>query len=920
MIFYINRTFNLYFQNGYPARRRSLVDDARFETLVVKQTKQSVLEEARQRANERSNICICMHMLMHDVFLCYRIDTNADQTITCTKDKGQEENYIDISSSDDEQVESLVCAVQEEEAKAEASSDSDGKPDDDDDDDDVRFFTDAGLTEEEVVLAKTIAESPDSEYNVQKAALVLRLREGIGSLGRILKTIENFKGMITHVESRPSKKEGLQFEVLVKIDMSRQSLLQLIRNLRQSSALDGVNLLADNSVSIKDPWFPRHASDLDNCNHLMTKYEPDLDMNHPGFADKEYRARRKVIAEIAFAYKYGDPIPSIPYTETENETWSRVFNTVLDLVPKHACMEYQRVFKKLQEERIFESHRIPQLQEVSDFLKKSTGFTLRPAAGLLTARDFLSSLAFRIFQSTQYVRHINSPYHTPEPDCIHELLGHMPLLADPSFAQFSQEIGLASLGASDEEIEKLSTIYWFTVEFGLCKEGPEVKAYGAGLLSAYGELLHALSDKCEHRAFDPSITALQKYQDQEYQPIYYVAESFEDAKEKFRRWVATMSRPFEVRFNPHTQRVEVLDSVDRLEGMISQLNTEMTHLTNAVNKMKARQFAACCILIDTVANGLKFALNIDEIKHEKIKARYENETKELRIQELYRNIYEEDTRNSQKCINKTNLDNDNHKSIRKHKSKKFRTKHTIGGKHERHRHNRHHRNAINNMLPESNAMITAPQQITIIDEKCKKDNVIVLQDTILKTKCTISADKLKKNIDSQQENSLNKKADSSAISEIIDKSDTKHKLMKFKTSSQKQENLSNIDTNKKMQTKQNFDCMKHEEVAILSRRQSSKDCVTIVINKQMDSRYEKLFAKRHDGLRKKNHRLPHDVKSFTHDCCENSSITNNRVKPVLLRVVNWFFSGCPEASKRHREQINEVGKEEIFESTNTWLL
>ncbi|KAG6799462.1 tyrosine hydroxylase isoform X1 [Apis mellifera caucasica] len=544
-MFAIKKSYSI--ENGYPARRRSLVDDARFETLVVKQTKQSVLEEARQRANGEETIC------PHDT-----------------------ERYA--PSSDDEQLETLACTAKNGEIKAE---DGDVVKSDED------YNNDAGLTEEEVVLAKTIAECPESENTVQKAALVLRLREGIGSLARILKTIENFKGTVTHVESRPSKKEGLQFDVLVKVDMTRQYLLQLIRNLRQSSALDGVTLLADNSVSIKDPWFPRHASDLDNCNHLMTKFEPDLDMNHPGFADKEYRARRKFIAEIAFAYRYGDAIPTVPYTETETETWTRVFNTLVDLVPKHACAEYRRNFKKMQEEKIFEPHRIPQLQEVSEFLKKNTGFTLRPAAGLLTSRDFLSSLAFRVFQSTQYIRHIKSPYHTPEPDCIHELLGHMPLLADPSFAQFSQEIGLASLGASDEEIEKLSTIYWFTVEFGLCKEGPDVKAYGAGLLSAYGELLHALtSGKCEHRPFEPKSTAVQKYQDQDYQPIYFVADSFEDAKEKFRRWVSTMSRPFEVRYDPYTQRVEILDSVDRLDNLMAQVNTEMTHLTNAVNKLK----------------------------------------------------------------------------------------------------------------------------------------------------------------------------------------------------------------------------------------------------------------------------------------------------------------------------------------------
>lgn len=111
----------------------------------------------------------------------------------------------------------------------------------------------------------------------------------------------------------------------------------------------------------------------------------------------------------------GDAIPHIDYTETENQTWSAVFRTVLELMPKHACAEYRAVFAKLQAENIFVEDHIPQLEEMSNFLRKSTGFTLRPAAGLLTARDFLASLAFRIFQSTQYVRHVNSPYHTPEP-------------------------------------------------------------------------------------------------------------------------------------------------------------------------------------------------------------------------------------------------------------------------------------------------------------------------------------------------------------------------------------------------------------------------------------------------------------------------------------------------------------------------
>ncbi|KAL7636639.1 UNVERIFIED_CONTAM: hypothetical protein RMT77_013416 [Armadillidium vulgare] len=486
--FAIKKSYSI--ENGYPSRRRSLVEDAKFESTIKKQQKQTWIEEARQ-------------------------------------------------SFDSEEI-----------------------------------------SEEEVFL---VTSSTDP---VQNVILILGLLEGLSTLPRIIKTIENFKGKLLHVESRSPKEKGTTFEVFLRLEIEKEPLLNLLKALRQGSSTTYVNLLPDHRTSFKEVWFPRQISDLDHCNHLMTKFEPDLDMDHPGFADKIYRARRKEIADIAFSYRYGEPIPRVEYRQEEVSTWGAVFKELDKLIPTHACKQYIKVWNILKKECGYSPDVIPQLQDVSDFMKGRTGFILRPAAGLLTARDFLASLAFRVFQCTQYVRHHSFPHHSPEPDVIHELLGHAPLLSDPSFAEFSQELGLASLGATDEEIEKFATMYWFTVEFGLCREGKELRAWGAGLLSSFGELQHSLSNKPEHKEFDPSVTAIQPYQDQDYQDLYFVSESIDDAQKKFRKWASTtLKRPYEVRYNAFTQSIILLDTGRQISLFMNEIMLNIEKLRMSVAKL-----------------------------------------------------------------------------------------------------------------------------------------------------------------------------------------------------------------------------------------------------------------------------------------------------------------------------------------------
>ncbi|KAK1161828.1 tryptophan 5-hydroxylase 1-like [Acipenser oxyrinchus oxyrinchus] len=422
-----------------------------------------------------------------------------------------------------------------------------------------------------------------------RAVVVFSLKNEVGGLVKALKLFQEKHVNLVHIESRKSKRRSSEFEIFVDCDSNREQLNEIIQllcshvNIVSMNPPDNSCLPDDDMESV--PWFPKRISDLDKSANRVLMYGSDLDADHPGFKDNVYRKRRKYFADLAMNYKCGDPIPRIEFTEEEVQTWSTVFRELNKLYPNHACREYLKNLPLLTKHCDFREDNIPQLEDVSRFLKECTGFTIRPVAGYLSPRDFLAGLAFRVFHCTQYVRHSSDPLYTPEPDTCHELLGHVPLLAEPSFAQFSQEIGLASLGASDEAVQKLATCYFFTVEFGLCKQEGQLRAYGAGLLSSISELKHALSGKSKVKLFDPKVTCKQDCIITTFQDVYFVSESFEEAKEKMREFAKTIKRPFSVRYNPYTQSVDILKDTKSITTVVKDLRHELDIVSDALSRM-----------------------------------------------------------------------------------------------------------------------------------------------------------------------------------------------------------------------------------------------------------------------------------------------------------------------------------------------
>ena len=220
------------------------------------------------------------------------------------------------------------------------------------------------------------------------------------------------------------------------------------------------------------------------------------------------------------------------YTEENQETWRTLYDRQMAYLADHASDVYLSGARSI---KLVRDH-IPYLEgpkSVNTFLAPLTGWQSKAVPGYLPAKAFFACLARREFPTTIVIRPKESIDYLPEPDIFHDIFGHVPLHADPTFADFLQTYGKAALTTDDPvHTERLARLFWFTVEFGLIREGGKLKLYGSGLISSPGESKHALTAPgVDRRPFDLETVCSTSFEIDHYQPILYVLDSFEQLRD-----------------------------------------------------------------------------------------------------------------------------------------------------------------------------------------------------------------------------------------------------------------------------------------------------------------------------------------------------------------------------------------------------
>jgi phenylalanine-4-hydroxylase len=214
------------------------------------------------------------------------------------------------------------------------------------------------------------------------------------------------------------------------------------------------------------------------------------------------------------------------YTAAEHALWDQLYARQSALLPGRVAQPFLDGLKLLQ----LSNSGIPNFEELSERLHKITGWIVVAVPGLVPDEVFYEHLANRRFVSGNFLRTPEQAEYLQEPDVFHDVFGHVPLLSNPVFADYMQAYGRGGLRAMHlGAIHRLARLYWYTVEFGLIRQGGHLRLYGAGIVSSRGESVYALKDPKPNRlGFDLRRVMRTKYRIDDYQDNYFVIDSFED--------------------------------------------------------------------------------------------------------------------------------------------------------------------------------------------------------------------------------------------------------------------------------------------------------------------------------------------------------------------------------------------------------
>lgn len=217
------------------------------------------------------------------------------------------------------------------------------------------------------------------------------------------------------------------------------------------------------------------------------------------------------------------------YTPAQHATWRTLYERQSRLLPGRACEAFLQGLRDLP----VEAERIPDFERLSEVLMRRTGWQVVAVPGLVPDEVFFEHLAHRRFPAGQFIRRPQELDYLEEPDVFHDVFGHVPMLMNPAMADFIQAYGQGGLRAQSlGALAQLARVYWYTVEFGLLREGGALRIYGAGIASSASEAVFAVEDDSPHRLrFALERVMRTRYRIDDFQEAYFVIDSLEELLE-----------------------------------------------------------------------------------------------------------------------------------------------------------------------------------------------------------------------------------------------------------------------------------------------------------------------------------------------------------------------------------------------------